>query len=300
MPPIELKINHIDRGRTGFHASDYGKLGYDLFCDFTGVERTNPARWYETLKWGAGKGVELQMLTVLKDSGYVPQEYDQLEEVPTVVFEREGVKVTCHVDAINIHGEPVEIKSINNKNAIDINKYKDNKPRENYVGQLAIYMDALGKEKGHLFVAAVDGLSYFWFVCEHLGDRIYKCGETTVDLNKEYKRWATLKSDFIDAGKEPDVFEAGRYKIPVNEIDWTKYSVSTISAVRTGRKVLGDEDAWKILYSPWKDLIVHKQGSEVGYTIEELQEILLKTKGFSSKKNGQTMVGEGVGTEQSS
>ena len=286
MPPTTLKINHIPRDRKGFHASDYGKLGFDLYCSFKGIEQSNPAQWFETLKWGAGKGVEAQMLLVLKDSGYVAEDYIQEEDVPNAIFEREGVKIVGHVDAINIHGEPVEIKSINNKNSVDINKYKDNRPRENYVGQLAIYMDGLGKDRGHMFVASVDGLSYFWFICEHLGDRIYKCGETTVDLNKEYKRWATLKTDFIDKNIEPDPFEAGRYKIPVSEIVWSSLSAATTSSVRTGKRVVGDPEAWRILYSPWKDLIVSRQGATVGYSKEELDEILQITKGYSSKQNG--------------
>jgi len=286
MPPVTLKINHIPRERTGFHASDYGKLGFDLYCAFKGIPESNPAEWYATLKWGAGKGVEMQMLKVLKDSGYVSEDYVQEEEAPNVVFEREGVKITCHIDAINIHGEPVEIKSINNKNSVDINKYKDGKPRENYVGQLAIYMDALGKERGHMFVASVDGLSYFWFICEHIGDRVYKCGETFVDLNKEYKRWATLKTEFIDKDIEPDVFEAGRYKIPISEIKWDTLTPAMTSALRTGKRVLGDPDSWRILYSPWKDLIVQRQGERVGYSEEELKAILEITKGYSSKQNG--------------
>lgn len=278
-----LTINHIPRVRTGFHASDFGRMGFDIYHSLKGTPPSNPAKWNETLKWGAGKGVELQMLQILKDSNYVPSDYVQEESVPTARIEHCGVSITCHVDAINLDGEPVEIKSINNKNAVDIAKYKDNRPRENYVGQLAVYMDALGKDNGYLFVASIDGLSYFWFRCENLGAGVYKCGNVEVNVLDEYARWASIKLA-VDSGIEPDPFEAGRYKLPLEEIDWSKLSASTISAVRTGKRVIGDPDSWKILYSPYKDMIVEKQGATLGYTEEELAKILELTKGYSSKK----------------
>lgn len=300
MPPVKLKINLDERERLGFHASDYGKMGLELYFDFKKEPKTNPPEWFETLKWGAGKGVELQMVKVLKDSGLVAEDYDQ-DTAPVIIIEREGVKVATHKDVMNLVGEPIEVKSINNKNAIDIKKYADNCPRENYVGQLAIYMDSEDKDTGHLFVAAVDGLSYFWFTCKKIGERKYQCGETIVDLDKEYKRWAHLKTEFIDKGIEPDAFECGRYKIPVEEVDWKSLSVSTIAAVRAGKKVVGDADAWKIAYSDWKDLIINRQGAQVGYSNEELVKIHELTKGYSSKKpNGKEMVGglPGVGESE--
>lgn len=286
----DLTINLDRRERTSFHASDFGKMACDIYYDWKKTPQTNPTPWNATLKWGAGKGVELQMLKVLKDSGIVAADFDQ-DKAPELTIGREGIEVKCHVDAIVtegahelVAGAPIEIKSINNKNAMDIKRYLDAKPRENYVGQLATYMDALQKEVGYLFVASVDGLSYFWFECRALGDGKYQCGNTIVDLGAEYKRYKEIYDAHIMKNIEPDPFEKGRYKIPLDEIDWKALSVSDISKARNGEKVIGDPEAWYVLYSPWKDLIISRQGATLGYGMDELARIREVTKGYSSKK----------------
>lgn len=285
-----LKINIEKRERKGFNASDFGKMGLEIYYAFKQVEPTNPVHWSDTLKWGAGKGVELAMVQVLKDSGIVDNTFDQ-EKEEAYEMERNGLKIRMKIDAVTsknelglVEGAPIEIKSINNKNSWDIKKYADGNPRENYVGQLSIYLDYLAKDIGYLFVSSIDGLSYFWFECKRLHDRVYQCGNTIVDLDKEYDRWNKVKQ-CIDTNVEPDPFEAGRYKIPINEIDWTKVSVTDTSKARNGEKVIGDPEAWKISYSPWKDIIIKLQGIETaGYSEQEINQIIINTKGYSAKK----------------
>lgn len=287
MIPI-LKTNQEKREKKGFNASDAGRMAFDIYHAFKGTEPTNPAAWNETLKWGAGKGVELQMVQVLKDSGIVDPSWNQSDD-ETFEMEREGVKVRMKIDSFVAGGDnleigaPIEIKSINNKNVIDIKKYAEGYPRENYVQQLAIYMDYLGKDIGYLFVSSVDGLAYFWLTCKRVKDKVYQCGNTIVDLDKEYKRWKTLWDNHITKDTPPDPYEFGRYKIPIKDIDWKKVSKTDISKARNGEKVIGDPDAWRILYSPYKDLILKAQGVDAGYTDSELEEIKKATAGYSSK-----------------
>lgn len=299
----KLTYNEERRWRTSFRASDFGKSAIDIKLELQKVEPTNPKQWFETLRMAAGKGVELAMVEVLKQNKVVDQEADQEKQEKTVI-EREGVTISMLFDAVGVkaggkisgqglnlpndieveigEGEPIEIKSINNKNSFDIQDYNDGKPRESYVGQLAIYMDALGKKRGHLFCSTIDGLYTFWFVCEDIGDGKYKCGETIVDVKEEYKRFAKI---WAEKDTEPDWFECGRYKVPVSEIDWTKVSTSKISDVRNGRKIIGDEGQWKILYSNYQDLIISKQGiTERRYSEEELEQIKAATAGYSAKK----------------
>lgn len=301
----EFKINHEKREKKGFNASDYGRMAFDIYHAFKGTEPTNPALWNETLKWGAGKGVELQMVKVLQDSGIVSLDWNQ-EEEETYEMERHGVKVRMKIDAFvgggvtftkgpdntaiahgRTHdlevGAPIEIKSINNKNSIDIKKYADGQPRENYVGQLAIYMDYLGKDIGYLFVASVDGLSYFWLSCRRVKDRVYECGKTVVDLDVEYTRWAEIDS-LVKNNVEPSPFDAGKYKIPIAEIDWSKVSTTDIGKARNGDKVIGGPDSWQILYSSYKDLILKAQGVSPGYTEEEIAQIKTLTTGYTTWK----------------
>jgi hypothetical protein len=278
-----------ERPKTAFGASDFGRMAFDIYHTFIGTPKTNPNQWNNYLKMSAGKGVELEMIKVLKDSGIVAQDFDQ-DKAEVYTMERTGVPIRMRMDAIVTGGEdllvgaPLEIKSINNKNAFDIKKYAEGFPRENYVGQLAIYQDCLNKDTGYLFVASIDGLNYFMFDSKKTGEGKYQCGMTQVDINKEYERWAKIWA-CVQSKTEPDPFEFGRYKIPVEEVDWHKVSKTDISKARNGMKVIGDPESWHISYSPFKALILKAQGIEVaGYTEDEISKIVELTKNYTTWK----------------
>lgn len=278
MQLTEFKIKHEKREKKAFYASDVFKPVLDIYLSFTGVEPTNPPSWYDTLKMEAGKGVEMGMLKVLKDSGFVNEDYDQKTH-GHIEIEREEIKINGYIDAITKDGLPIEIKSINNKNLFDIARYENGNPRENYVAQLAVYMDALDKETGYLFVSTIDGLNRFLLECKKIGERKYRCKNTIVDLDIEYKKWHNLYYENVQKSVMPDLFEY-TYKIPLEKIDWSKISKTEISKARNGHKVLGD---WRISFSPYKDMIVKLQGATLGYTPEEMEIIKNKTKGFSTR-----------------
>jgi len=301
MIPV-LTYSEEKREKTACSPSDSGKLECDIWLNLKGVEPTNPTKWNDTLRMEAGKAIELQMIKVLKMNGVIAEDYDQ-DKIPTTEIEREGIKIRMKFDAvckeavlkvqdslmpntesIQIHeGEPLEVKSVNNKNSFDIQDYIDGKPRENYVTQLAMYCDALGKDRGHLFVSTIDGLNYFWFECIKVGEGKYKCGNVEVDITKEYKRFAEIWNKFKN-DIEPNWFEE-IYKTPVDQIDWTKVSKSKIGDARNNHRVIGSEGQYKILYSNYTDLILQKQGIEKrGYSEEELAIIKKATEGYSSKK----------------
>lgn len=274
----DFKINERNKEKTAFYASDVMKPVLDLYLSFK-EKPTNPPHWYDTAKFGAGKGVEEALLKVLKDSGFVNEDYIQ-EEHGRVDFIREGVEIHGYIDAMTKDGLPIEIKSINNANKFDIAKYDRGEPRENYVGQLSVYMDSLDVDIGYLFVCSIDGLHRYLFECKRIDKCKFKCGNITVDIDKEYKKWAILKKGNIDVDVMPDPFEY-RYKYDIKELDWSKISVGAISLARNNKKVIGD---WQVLYSPYTDRILELQGATRGYTDEEIEYIKEKTKGYSSKK----------------
>ncbi len=257
----EFKINQDRKEKKAFYASDFGKPLLDVYFAFKLVDPTNPLKWNDILKFGAGKGVEESMLKILKDSGFVDENYDQKEH-GRIEIEREGVRINGYIDAKTKDGLPIEIKSINNKNQFDIKKYEDGKPRENYVGQLAIYMDALSVDIGYLLVSSIDGLNYFLFECKKIGERKYKCKDTEVDLNKEYLRWAKLYRGNVEKSITPQPTEY-IYKHDVSTLDWSKVSKTAISKARNGHAVVGD---FQVSYSPYKDKIIKMQGATLGYT----------------------------------
>ncbi len=271
-----LKYSREKKEKTAFFASDVLKPSFDLYHKFIGTDETNTTKWYETLRMGAGKGAEEAMLEVLKQSDIVDRNYKQ-EEHGRVDYTTHGIVIHGYIDAITKDGYPIEIKTINNKNSYDIMKYDNNEPRENYVGQLAIYMDFLKRDTGYLFVASLDGLNTYFIKCTR-HDNIFKCGNTEFDLEKELTRWKNLYENNILKKIEPDIFEY-RYKYPIKDIEWDKIPKSKIVSARNNRAVIGD---FQVLYSPFKDLWIEKQNETLGYTSEELIEINKLTKGYSN------------------
>lgn len=275
----KLTFKQDKREKTAFFASDTGKSNLDLYFAFRGVEPTNPPEWFSTLKWSAGIGVEDAVVKIFKSNGLVDEDYDQKVH-GRIDIEREGIQIHGYIDAKLKDGTPVEVKSINNANKFDIQKYESNRPRENYVGQLAVYMDALGVDRGNLFVSSIDGLHRFWFDAKRDGS-IVKCGETEIDLDKIYKRWADLYTNHVLKKTPPDIWEY-RYKIPVDEIDWKGQSKSAIGKARNNQAVIGDKDSWLITYSPYKNLILKLQGVDAGYNLDELATIKKLTDGYTT------------------
>ncbi len=275
----KLNIKPREKQKGAFYASDYGKSMLELYLGFKNVPQTNPTRWQDTLRMGAGKGAEEAMLRVLKDSGIVAEDYTQ-EEQGRIDVTKGGFTIHGYVDAITTTGEPIEIKTINNKNAFDISKYEAGEPRESYVGQLAIYMDCLGKDKGYLFVSSIDGLNTFWFECNKIDKLTYKCGNVVINLGDKYRQWKNLNDNHIQKDIMPDVYEI-RYKHPISELDWKSLSKDTIAKMRGNKKVYGD---WQVSYSSWKDHIISLQKETAGYTDEELKVINEKTTGYTTWK----------------
>ena len=279
----KLKLNFEDRPKKAFYAGDYGKSALDLYFAFTGEPKTNPPLWSDTLKWGAGRGVEEQMGMILKDSGIVDPAYDQKTH-GRVEFEREGIVIHGYIDFISLvisligNPFPIECKSINNANKYDVFKYQSGYPRESYVGQIATYMEFLNVDEGALFVASIDGLNTFWLPVKRLKSGKYKCGKLTIDIHHEYRRWSQLYTHCVLPRKLPDIWEA-TYKYDVSTLDWKAQSQNAIKKARNGDAVIGD---WRVQFSPWKDKILELQGVTPGYTNKELKIILEKTDGYTT------------------
>lgn len=275
-----LTREYKHKKKENFHPTDSLKASIDLWLAFNNVQVTNPPTWYDTVKFGAGKGAELELLDVLKESKLVHPDYDQEKDGRIEKTYPNGVVLTGYVDAISMKGNPIEIKTINNKNKFDIEKYSNGLPRENYVGQLSFYMDVLGKDRGALLVVSIDGLHRFWIENRRIGDGLYKCGNIVFDLNAELKRWEYIYSKKDEPTVPEDILWEYTYKRDIKTLNWDSISASEISKARNGHKVIGD---WQIQYSNYKDKIIELQGETIGYTNEELEYIKSKTKGYTKK-----------------
>ncbi len=142
-------------------------------------------------------------------------------------------------------------------------------------------MDFLGKDRGVLFymnrglgtmhefvLTRENGI----FVCNKV-DPVEKTSEETgvsFDINDVYKRWARLHKNNIVPQVEPK--SEYRYKYPIDEEHFGDLSKYMITKVLNGNKVIGD---WQVIYSGYKDLILEREGTGLGYTPEELN--IIKT-----------------------
>lgn len=278
----KLKYTEKPYTKKNFSASDFDKWDLELFFAMTGEPVTNPKDATSSVRLTTGSAIEDAVMELYKMNGIVEEFYDQ-DYDGRMEMVRCGVKVTGYMDAVTQKNDfglqpnvPIEIKSINNNNKFDVTDYNMGKPRPNYVGQLSTYMDFKNTDVGYLQVVTIDGLQDFFFECRKIGEGLYQCGETIVNIAKEYERWAQIQR-MIDEGKMPNVF-GYRYKYPLAEIDWKSLSSYKIQKMRSGI-VLGD---WQIQYSPWKDKIIQLQGDVLGYTEEEMEIIKSKTTGYTT------------------
>jgi len=277
---MKLSLKNLEnprenRERKAFFASDYGKPNLDLYFSWLNEPRTDEITWRKQLLFGAGNGVEEKVGEILKSSGYVDEDYDQRED-GRIEFYTHNIDINGYIDFILKDGTPLECKATGSY--YNLKQTRESKPRESYVGQLATYMEYLGREKGYLFIASFDGSQTYLFECEKIDDYKYKCGETEVDLNEEWLRWAKLHQNHIVPEELPDIWEY-EYKYDVDEIDWHNVSDNKISKARNNREVLGD---YQVHYSDWKTKIREMQEAEEKYTPKEIVKIHKHTKGYTT------------------
>lgn len=278
------KLKYIEKPyeKKNFSASDFDKWELDLYLALIGHPVTNTKNPRSSIRLTTGSAIEDAVMEIYKMNGIVEEHYDQ-EFDGRMEMQRHGLTITGYMDAVtqeNKHGlvpdVPIEIKSINNNNRFDLNDYNQGKPRPNYVGQLATYMDFKNSETGYLQVVTIDGLQDFMFECKKIGDGLYQCGETIVNLSKEYERWESIQR-MVENRQMPDVFKY-RYKYPVKDLDFKSLSRSKIAKMRSG-VVIGD---WQVTYSPYKDYIIELQGDTLGYSEEEMEFIKEQTQGYTT------------------
>ena len=107
----------------------------------------------------------------------------------------------------------------------------------------------------------------------------FKCNDIEFDITQELARWKRLWDKNVVPRIEPK--SEYRYKYPLDEINWSTLSKSTIGDVRMGKKVIGD---WQVEYSRYKNMIIEREGVSLGYSLEELAIINKLTAGYTSKK----------------
>lgn len=269
-----LLENEEPHEKTSFWPSEAETNVFDVYHRWIGTPPTNPIEPEKLVMFQAAKMIEVALVERLKKSCTfcVPINGDQHR----VEMEREGVKVTGYIDALieeNGVKIPVEVKTIyGDHQAKELTKCN---PRSSYLKQLAIYMDFLNVDSGILFYME-RGTGQTWEFELKRNGSVFTCSQISFDLNDMYKRWARLYKNNILPKVEPK--SEFKYKYPIEDI--VKASKSDITAARMNRAVYGD---WQVKYSPYKDLIIEREGCGLGYSSEEIERIKELTKGYSTK-----------------
>lgn len=266
---------HDVKTKNSFWASEAELPLFDLYHRWKGTEATNPPQAEKQMMFMAAKMMELAIIDMLVKVGLMEKQ----EKQERIDIEREGIKISGYVDGIMSNGVPIEIKSFYGPYMAE--ELKMCRPKTSHLKQLAIYMDALGQTKGKLFYVDRGLGTTYEFTLERLPNGVFKCCTAEFDINDTYKRWGKLYREHILTDIEPK--SEFRYKIPIDEIDWNKLSASDISKARNNKMVIGD--SWEVQYSSFKDLIIQREGTCLGYTEAELAKIKELTKGYMKKSN---------------
>lgn len=271
----------MPRKREAFWASDVEKNGFDLYHEWKGTGFLNPVDPFREMIMRSGKAIEMEYVSILTEAGLaVPTDPEKGQD--RVSIEREGVSVVGRLDAMVKYGSnliPAEFKSFYGD--YQERELLSGKPKTSYLKQLAIYMDAKDVDMGILiYIHRGTGEPFEFYLNRDRSNKERFFMENGIEFNlyDEYRRWNNLYYNHITLNVEPKSDYV--YKYPLDEIDWSKVSKTDISKARTGKKVLGD---WQVLYSPYKELIIEREGTTLGYTLEEQQKLMELTKGYSTR-----------------
>ena len=268
----EMKREH---DKNSFWPSETETSLFDIYHKWIGTPPTNPIEAEKLMVFTAGKMIEESLVGTLTKMGIVKEMGK--DEQARVEMTREGIPVTGYIDAVFTSGNPLEVKSFYGD--YQLRELRAGKPRESYLKQLAIYMDFLGADKGKLVYIERGTGEMFEFTLEKGAGLQFKCMNVEFDLTDTYQKWSRLYHDHIIPKIEPT--PEHKYKYDIASMDWNKVSKADISKARNGHKVIGD---WQVLYSPYKNLIIEREGTHLGYNDKEMELIKSLTKGYSSKK----------------
>jgi len=272
---LEKLDQEYEHKRTSFWATDCEKPLFDLYHSWVGTKPTNPVDAEKLTMFSAAKMTERALVETLDGMGLL-QEVG--EDQQRIEMSRYGVPVTGYLDGRFKEGYPLEVKTY--YGMCQAKELREGKPRSSYLKQLAVYMDALNEDKGKLIYMDRGTGEMHEFTLLRVGPLKFKCMMVEFDLEETYKRWSNLYNDHVIPKKEP--VSEFRYKIPVNEVDWKSLSKADIGKARNNKKVIGD--SWQVAYSSYKNLIIEREGTCIGYSDTELAQIQTLTKGFTNWK----------------
>ena len=274
------------KGRTGFWASDLESCRRALAYSFQTTKQSNPPSVQNELMFETGKQIEVSIVArfmemratyqpseivgdhIREDGGDSQVTYDESIGQFRIGFLYEGVPFSGKPDAIiSDEGQKavVEVKTF--YGPYYERELKNNKPKTSHCLQLAFYLFALGLPKGYLFNMDRGSGQMYFNTMNHIGDLVYKCGDTIVELELALSRLHQCYGEIQSGLPDPDY----KYKYDTNLLhsylkDKTISKTKIVDAAR-GHSVVGD---WQCKYCSFKDRCLQDNGISLGYTEEEM------------------------------
>lgn len=293
----QLQKDSTERAKekTSFWASETECPKFDLYHKFIGTTQTNPPDNFSLWRFKCGDFTEMGIIQTLTKQGLLCTGDDLPESLKGKLELRDGqyyfrfkyktIEVSGSLDGLTKEGYPVEVKSYYGDYA-----HKDmvtnGRPKSNYLKQVATYMMYLKAPVGYVYMAPMPAGEHNVFRVEHKGGTMFTCNNYAFDMAETLDGWVDLYDNHVAPQVEPSPFVDGLvYKHDVFQLDFRNavkiksLSKSEIVKMRNGHKVYGD---WQLTYSPYKDLWIEKQGSEVGYNQLELNHIQNATQGYTT------------------
>jgi len=275
---INLIQNHLQSKdekseKTTFWATESETNAFDIYHRWKGTESTNPIIGEKLMMFQSAKLIEQAYVNMFKEIGILVSSNTEQERIEMI---RKGVPISGYMDSIiKYMGKEIicEIKTFYGD--YQEKELLEGKPRESYLKQLAVYMDATNTDEGMLFYINRGTGTPFQFILQRNGSK-FACNGVSFDIMDTYSRWASIYA-YIERNEEPP--SDYKYKYDIETLDWKTVSKTDISKARNGHKVIGD---WQATYSPYLDLIIEREGTQRGYTLEELEKIKELTSGFTN------------------
>lgn len=283
-----VDLNKLKRGekkKTSFWASETEAMAFDIYHKWLGTPETNPMEGETLMMLTMRKLTETAVVEALENAKILIKQFANDERI---YFEwgEHKVPISGYPDAgvmIDEQAAIVEIKTYYGQhNHVEVTA---GRVKLHYLKQLAIYLYHLKIPHGILLMINQGTGEMTEFDLYQNPDNPYHfaCPDNDIEFNllDTFRRWEKIYVENILPRREPAIEKV--YKYDIYKLDWSKVSMADISKARNGHKVLGD---WEVKYSSYKDLIVERQKTSLGYTNEEIDYIRQVTDGYSRRASG--------------
>ncbi len=282
---LSREEEYLGKEKTSFWASETELMAFEIYHRWVGTKPTNPITEEKLMMLKMRKLTEEAIVLFLRKSGALIEKFSNDERC---YFEwgPHKVPISGYPDVgVNIGGEEIIVEIKTYYGGMQHNKIRNGGVRESYLKQLAIYMYHWKIKHGILFMVNQGTGERFEFELYQEGNEYhYICPDNGVEIDmlSVFKRFEKIWIENVKEKKEPEI--EFQYKYDIEKIDWDEMSAGRISKARNNKAVIGD---WSVIYSDFKDMIVKKQGTTLGYTDKEIARIKELTDGYTSKKSNQ-------------